>query len=116
MTVLPRLAFIARVAVKSKRGPRLSEDRSLACFASAAPRPHPQERRNSPNIAQVVALDECDPVTFNAAVGPDFCRNVTLGAFTTVADLFTLAEARTPDPGWDFEPDKLVIKKGTVLS
>jgi hypothetical protein len=77
------------------------------------PRPHPQERRNSPNIAQVVALDECDPVTFNAAVGPDFCRNVTLGAFTTVADLFTLAEARTPDPGWDFEPDKLVIKKGT---
>jgi hypothetical protein len=77
------------------------------------PPPHPQERRNSPNIAQVVALDECDPVTFNAAVGPDFCRNVTLGAFTTVADLFTLAEARTPDPGWDFEPDKLVIKKGT---
>jgi hypothetical protein len=27
---------------------------------------------NSPSIAQVVAVDECDPVTFNAAVGPDF--------------------------------------------
>ena len=23
-----------------------------------------------PRLAQVVALDECDPVTFNAAVGP----------------------------------------------
>ena len=50
-------------------------------------------------LAQVVALDECDPVTFNAAVGPDFCRNVTLGAFTTLSELFALAEAGTPDPG-----------------
>jgi plastocyanin len=66
--------------------------------------------------AQVVALDECDPVTFNAAVGPDFCRNVTLGAFTTLSELFALAEAGTPDPGWDFEPDKLTIKRGTIVS
>ena len=71
---------------------------------------------SSPGLAQVVALDECDPVTFNAAVGPDFCRNVTLGAFTTLSELFTLAEAGTPDPGWDFEPDKLTIKRGTILS
>ena len=41
---------------------------------------------NSPGLAQVVALDECDPTTFNAAVGPDFCKNVTLGAFTTLSD------------------------------
>ena len=27
------------------------------------------------NFAQVVALDECDPATFNAAAGPDFCKN-----------------------------------------
>ena len=26
--------------------------------------------------AQIVALDECDPTTFNAVVGPDFCKNV----------------------------------------
>jgi hypothetical protein len=71
---------------------------------------------SSPSLAQVVVLDECDPVTFNAAVGPDFCRNVTLGAFTTLSELFTLAEAGTPDPGWDFEPDKLTIKRGTILS
>lgn len=61
-------------------------------------------------------LDECDPVTFNAALGPDFCRNVTLGAFTTLSDLFAKAAAGTPDPGWDFEPDTVHIKKGTSLS
>ena len=71
---------------------------------------------NSPSIAQVVALDECDPTTFNAAAGPDFCKNVTLGAFTTLSDLIAGAEAGTPDPGWDFEPDVLQINQGTVLS
>ncbi|HEY6308441.1 MAG TPA: hypothetical protein VI488_18505, partial [Candidatus Angelobacter sp.] len=29
-------------------------------------------QENTPSIAQVVALDECDPTTFNAALGPDF--------------------------------------------
>lgn len=65
---------------------------------------------------QIVALDECDPATFNAAVGAGFCRNVTLGAFTTLSDLFAEAAAGTPDPGWDFEPDTVQIKEGTPLS
>ncbi len=67
-------------------------------------------------VAQIVALDECDPTTFNAALGPDFCKNVTLGAFTKLSDLFAKAAAGTPDPGWDFEPDAIKIKEGTVLS
>jgi len=71
---------------------------------------------DSPGLAQVVALDECDPTTFNAFAGPDFCKNVTLGAFTTLSDLLAGAEAGTPDPGWDFEPDTLTIKQGTILS
>ena len=66
--------------------------------------------------AQIVALDECDPTTFNAALGPDFCKNVTLGAFTTLSDLFAKAVAGTPDPGWDFEPDTVEVKEGTDLS
>src|ERR1700758_977500 len=43
------------------------------------------QQDDAPRIAQVVALDECDPATFNAptAVGADFCRNVALGASTT---------------------------------
>src|SRR6266852_9993241 len=66
-------------------------------------------------VAQIVALDECEPVTFNAALGPDFCKNVTLGAFTKLSDLFRKAAAGTPDPGWDFEPDIVHITKGTIL-
>src|SRR5262252_9439289 len=65
-------------------------------------------QENQPNLVQVVALDECDPVTFNAVLGPDFCKNVALAALgyaTTFNDFFALAGAGTPDPGWDFEPD-----------
>jgi plastocyanin len=72
-----------------------------------------QEEGRAP--VQVVALDECDPTTFNAALGPDFCKNVTLGAFTTLNDLFAKAAAGKPDPNWDFEPDTLHIKSGTPI-
>jgi plastocyanin len=82
-------------------------------FAQAHPA---HEDQDPPRIAQVVALDECDPTTFNAALGPDFCKNVTLGAFTTLSDLFAKAAAGTPDPGWDFEPDTVRIKEGTTVS
>ena len=72
-----------------------------------------QEAPQTP--AQVVALDECDPATFNAALGPAFCHNVALGASTTLKDLFDKAIAGTPDPNWDFEPDVVSIKKGTPI-
>ena len=79
---------------------------------------HANAGENSPGIAQVVALDECDPATFNdpGAVGADFCKNIALGASTTFADLFAEAAAGTPDPAWDFEPDTLAIKQGTVVT
>jgi plastocyanin len=70
-------------------------------------------------IAQVVALDECDPTTFNAALGPDFCKNVALaplGFATTFDELFTEAKSGHPDPKWDFEPDTLKIPEGTILN
>jgi plastocyanin len=73
----------------------------------------------TPSVAQVVALDECDPVTFNAVLGPDFCKNVALAALgyaTKLTDLFTEAAAGTPDPGWDFEPDTVRINEGTILT
>jgi plastocyanin len=74
---------------------------------------------DSPRVAQVVALDECDPTTFNAAIGPDFCKNVALGVLgfsTTFQNLFAEAAAGKPDPKWDFEPDTLRVKEGTVIS
>ena len=81
-------------------------------FAGAA------ELERAPGVAQVVALDECDPATFNdpAAVGPGFCKNVALGASTKFADLFSKAANGTPDPNWDFEPDAMSIKEGTTIS
>ena len=72
-------------------------------------------QENTPSTVQVVALDECDPTTFNAALGPDFCKNVALGALgfaTTLDDLFAKAASGKPDTGWDFEPDVVSIKKG----
>jgi plastocyanin len=71
--------------------------------------------------AQVVALDECDPATFNVvgAAGPGFCKNVALGytpfgSTTTFANL--VAEAATgPDKNWDFEPDTLTVEEGTPI-
>jgi plastocyanin len=69
------------------------------------------------NPAQVVALDECDPATFNAptAVGPGFCKNVALGASIPFLTLFALAEAGTPHKNWDFEPDTLTVDEGTPI-
>jgi plastocyanin len=76
------------------------------------------DAQGQPGFAQVVALDECDPATFNAptGAGADFCKNVALGASTTLANLFAKAEAGTPDPNWDFEPDSLTIKQGQFVS
>jgi plastocyanin len=76
------------------------------------------EFENTSTTAQVVTLDECDPATFNAptAVGPEFCKNVALGASTTFSALFTKAAAGAPDPNWDFEPDTLTVKKGTTIN
>ena len=72
--------------------------------------------------AQVVALDECDPATFNVsgAAGPGFCKNVALGytpfgSTTTFANLFAEAANGTPDPKWDFEPDLLTVNEGTPI-
>ena len=61
------------------------------------------EFENTPSTAQVVTLDECDPATFNAptAVGPEFCKNVALGASTTFSALLSKAAAGTPDTETD---------------
>jgi plastocyanin len=90
-------------------------------FAGAT---HAIAQGGPPRHVQVVALDECDPTTFNPAVGEDgtgFCHNVTLyglhlGFETPLEKLIDQANSGTPDPGWDFEPDQVTIQKGTTLS
>jgi plastocyanin len=97
--------------------------RLLAAFFGAAVTlgfvPAAVAQAKTPAVAQVVALDECDPHSFNKVLGPDFCKNVALAALgyaTKLTDLFTEAAAGTPDPGWDFEPDTVKIKEGTILT
>jgi plastocyanin len=102
---------------------RIPTIRLLAAFLGAALTlgfaPTAVAQAKTPAVAQVVALDECDPHSFNEVLGPDFCHNVALAALgyaTTSTDLFTEAAAGTPDPGWDFEPDTVKIKEGTILT
>lgn len=89
---------------------------AVAMIALAQGSPDSDSGRRDAKVAQVVALDECDPATFNAALGADFCKNVTLGASTPLPTLLTEAASGHPDPNWDFEPDTLNIKEGTVVS
>jgi plastocyanin len=94
---------------------------AAATYAAAQGNPpslgqHTGADNNPLSVAQVVALDECDPTTFNAALGPDFCKNIAVGYFTTLSDLFAKAQAGTPDPNWDFEPDTLKVRAGTTVS
>jgi plastocyanin len=72
------------------------------------------QEEGSRTPVQIVALDECDPKTFNDKLGADFCKNVALGFATTFGDLFAAA-VNPPVPGWDFEPDSVTIMKGTPL-
>jgi plastocyanin len=81
-----------------------------------------EETDHHTTTAQVVALDECDPATFNLPgnVGPGFCKNVALGYTglgytTTFSQLFAEAANGTPDPKWDFEPDSLTVDQGTPI-
>lgn len=72
-----------------------------------------------PKTVQFVALDECDPTTFNTALGPDSCKNVALAAFgyaTTLSDLLAGVQANNPSKSWDFEPDSMTVPRGTVVS
>lgn len=89
---------------------------TLMFWLEPAPATFAQEdEHHKTSLVQIVALDECDPMTFNAVLGADFCKNVALAFATKFSDLFAEAAAGTPDPGWDFEPDKVTITQGTPL-
>ena len=79
-------------------------------------KPVTAEAQAPPSLAQVVALDECDPATFNVALGPGFCLNVTpFGSAVPFPALLASVAAGTPNPNWDFEPDSLTIQSLTIL-
>src|SRR6267154_1648435 len=49
------------------------------------------QEEDQPSLAQVVAVNEGDPLTFNAALVPDFCRNVALASDTELSNIFANA-------------------------
>ncbi len=106
---------------------RLAAVLLAGCFALAgATNTVSQERKykdhddpdNQNREVQIIALDECDPGTFNVVpiLKPDFCHSVALDSATTFDDLITNAGKGNPDPGWDFEPDDVKVKQGAQLS
>ena len=63
------------------------------------PQAEPADKPHTSSVVQIVALDECDPATFNAALGPGLCKNVALAALgfaTTLPDLFAKAAIGSP--------------------
>ncbi len=62
-------------------------------------------------VEQVILLDECDPVTFNLALGPGTCVNV--GGKVTLTTF--LAALPAGHPAWLFSPAKLAIKEGDTV-
>jgi plastocyanin len=77
---------------------------------------NPPSRSPILSRTQFVALDECDPKTFNEALGAGFCRNIALGYTTTLSELFKEAESGHPNLNWAFQPETANIKEGTSLS
>jgi hypothetical protein len=116
-TLFPYTAFLntpKEIPMRTSFVCRITPPFFAALALGFAPGAFAQEK--PPSVVQVVALDECDPATFDSALGPDFCKNITLGAFTTLSDLFAGAASGSPDPGWDFEPDSAEIRDGAILS
>ena len=62
---------------------------------------------------KVVMRDDCDPATFNAAIGPGTC----VGGGDTTFDEFLAQVGKDHKAGaWRFSPDKVEIKSGTQLA
>jgi plastocyanin len=62
---------------------------------------------------QAQALDDCDPATFNAAVGPGTC--VKDGS-TTFSEFIAQLLAQGRAPAWRFAPEQLSLDPGGTLA
>jgi plastocyanin len=61
---------------------------------------------------QIVIRDDCDPATFNAAIGPGTC--VKNGS-TTFADFVSQLVTQGRAPAWRFSPGQLKLATGGTL-
>jgi plastocyanin len=61
---------------------------------------------------QVQVLDDCDPATFNAAIGPGTCIK---DGGTTFSEFIAQLLAQGRAPAWRFAPDQLNLDAGSTL-
>jgi hypothetical protein len=61
---------------------------------------------------QVQVLDDCDPATFNAAIGPGTCIK---DGGTTFSEFIAQLLAQGRAPAWRFTPEQLRLDPGGVL-
>ena len=65
-------------------------------------------------VAAIQLLDQCDPATFNAALGPGTCINRTFGM---PFDQFTAELAQTGVvAAWRIDPAQLEVEDGTTIT
>jgi hypothetical protein len=62
---------------------------------------------------QVQVLDDCDPATFNAAIGPGTCIK---DGGTTFSELIAQLLAQGRAPAWRFAPAQLKLDAGGTLA
>src|SRR6266511_4423702 len=82
----------------------------VAALAVAVPAAA-DDGRDDDEAVPVAVNDACDPVTFNAAIGPGTCvgaGTVTFGAF--IAELTATHTVAT----WNFAPSSLTIENGDI--
>jgi plastocyanin len=61
---------------------------------------------------QVQVLDDCDPATFNAAIGPGTCVK---DGTTTFSEFIAQLLAQDRAPAWRFAPEQLRLDAGGTL-
>ena len=71
------------------------------------------DRGSNDRTKTVRIMDECDPATFNANVGPGACtRNGGVKFDQFIAQLTQMQRA----PGWRFSPDNVTLRVGDILA
>ena len=61
---------------------------------------------------QVQVLDDCDPASFNAAIGPGTCVK---DGTTTFSEFIAQLQAQGRAPAWRFAPGQLTLDAGGTL-
>ena len=98
---------------------------SLGCESSRTTMPAPSANakiasagpsldRDGDRTRKVTLRDDCDPATFNAALGPNSCLRKDSGMpFNTFVALLTRNQTVGP---WKIDPDRVEADPGTVLT